>query len=67
MALHVKIILGINIQFLQNGKLVLKTLAMEEMNLKHTGENLKNVVSKTIINCHIIIIILQLNLLFYFV
>jgi len=33
--------LGINIQYIKNGEITLKTLAMVELFNKHTAENLK--------------------------
>ncbi|CAI6375595.1 unnamed protein product [Macrosiphum euphorbiae] len=39
---HDRSILGVNIQIIHNDELVLKTLAMIELKIRHTGENLKN-------------------------
>ena len=36
--------LGINIQFIENKKIVLRSLAVRELFDKHTGENLKNLI-----------------------
>ena len=38
---HNRSILGINIQYIKDGKISLKTLAMVELFDKHTAENLK--------------------------
>jgi len=39
---HDRSILGVNIQIIHDDALILKTLAMVELKIKHTGENLKN-------------------------
>lgn len=39
---HDRSILGFNIQIIHDDALILKTLAMVELKIKHTGENLKN-------------------------
>lgn len=39
---HDRSILGVNIQIIHDDTLILKTLAMVELKVKHTGENLKN-------------------------
>ncbi|XP_018574395.1 uncharacterized protein LOC108913338 [Anoplophora glabripennis] len=36
--------LGINIQYTKNGCIVLRTLALKEINNKHTGDNLKRII-----------------------
>ena len=38
---HNRSILGINIQYIKSGDIILKTLAMVELFDKHTAENLK--------------------------
>jgi hypothetical protein len=39
-----KSILGLYCQYIQDGKIIVRTLAMIEMNMRHTGENLKDVI-----------------------
>jgi bifunctional polynucleotide phosphatase/kinase len=36
-------ILGLNVQFIQDGRLILRTLGMREIYVKHTGQNLKDI------------------------
>jgi len=38
---HFRSIMGVNIQYIKNGKVCLATLAMRELNEQHTSENLK--------------------------
>jgi hypothetical protein len=40
---HDRSVLGINIQFMKNGQICLRTLAIEEMHDKHTADYLKRV------------------------
>lgn len=45
--------LGINIQYVRNGKIVLRTLALKELASQHTGMNLKNVILDVLSNFQI--------------
>jgi hypothetical protein len=42
--------LGINVQFVKNGKIHLRTLAMREVTAKHTGEHLKEMMTSVLRN-----------------
>lgn len=41
---HDRSVLGVNVQFFENGKIQIRTLAMVELSVAHTGENLKDAV-----------------------
>ncbi|XP_058979032.1 uncharacterized protein LOC131802660 [Musca domestica] len=36
--------LGINVQYIKNGKIIVKTLAIKELKSSHTGENIKSII-----------------------
>ena len=36
--------LGLNVPFIQDGRLILRTLGMREIYVRHTGQNLKDIV-----------------------
>ncbi|KAH9373650.1 hypothetical protein HPB48_011398 [Haemaphysalis longicornis] len=48
-------LLGINVQYAENGKLILQALAMKELFERHTGEHLKLQVKKTLSRYDIIV------------
>ncbi|CAG5093118.1 Protein of unknown function [Cotesia congregata] len=39
--------LGVNIQYIRGGKIIIRTLAVEEITERHSGENLKNLILRT--------------------
>lgn len=45
--------LGINVQFVKNEKIIIKTLAMTEMTVSHTSQNLKEEILKSLENYNI--------------